>query len=57
MQKENLGMDRQGDEIIITQQMIQAGVEELREKPIGLDLAEIVRCVYLMMEVERRSQG
>ena len=52
-------MDRptQLDEIEITPTMIQAGVDELRGKPIGLDLGEIVRSVYLMMEVDRRSQG
>lgn len=39
--------------IEITPQMVEAGVEELRGKNIGSDLSDIVRGIYLMMEIER----
>ena len=37
--------------------MIAAGVNELRERPFGADLADVVYDIYLVMELERRASG
>jgi hypothetical protein len=44
-------------EIEITPAMINAGVVELREKRFGTSESEIVRDIYLMMEIERRADA
>ncbi len=39
--------------IEITEAMVQAGVEEMRERVFGEPLSEIVTGVYLAMEIQR----
>lgn len=40
------------DEIEITPEMVEAGVMEAREHPIGADLSDLVSKVYLAMALE-----
>lgn len=47
--------DRPALDIVITDEMVRAGVWELRDKVFGRDLNEVVRSVYLAMEIERMS--
>ena len=41
--------------IEITPKMVEAGVEELRDQSFRTPFEEVVRSVYLMMEIERRA--
>lgn len=49
------GLGQAGAEIIVTPEMIAAGVFELRDKRLGQSLTEVVTDVYLAMEIERQS--
>lgn len=40
-----------------TPAMVQAGVEELREKYFGQSLDDIVTSIYIAMEAERRANS
>jgi hypothetical protein len=42
-------------EIEVTPEMIEAGVQHLREFLLGGDLSALARWVYISMECERRS--
>lgn len=42
--------------IEITPQMIEAGITEMRRHHHGESMCKIVEAIYLMMEIERRSQ-
>ena len=44
-------------DIEITPEMIAAGVSELRSFNFGMDEREIVRAIYLMMEIERTESA
>lgn len=46
---------RERDEIVITPEMITAGVYALSELTFTADLQEVVRTVYIAMELERSS--
>ena len=48
---ENLG---QADAIEITPAMIDAGIQELKSRQFSDGFDELVRSIYLMMEIERR---
>ena len=43
-------------EIVISLEMIESGVKELREHQIGEDLREVVQEVYAAMEYARRRK-
>ena len=47
--------DRLAQEIEVTPEMIEAGMDRLRDFRIGQRLEEIVEAVYLAMEIERAS--
>ena len=42
--------------IEITEEMIQAGVLEAREYPLGSSLTDLVRNVFIAMTIESRSR-
>lgn len=44
-------------EVEVTPEMIEEGVAELREKPFGSSLNDVVEAVYLAMEVVRRERS
>lgn len=50
-------IERDNDLIEITAEMTSAGLEELRGNSFGDDLSKVVRDIYLMMELERRSSS
>lgn len=47
--------DRAVQEIQITQEMIEAGLDEMRQHQIGDDLGYVVECVYRAMAYSRFS--
>lgn len=52
----NLSDSRQADaDFVITPAMVDAGVWEAREHPLGASLHELVRKIFIAMMVERQG--
>lgn len=56
MQNKVTNTSRQADAIEITPEMIEAGLDELRDHAYGGNLRDLVSSVYLSMEIARRFQ-
>lgn len=50
---QNVGRGGSTEAVMITPEMIEAGVLELREKAFGEPLEEIVAAVFLAMKIEQ----
>jgi hypothetical protein len=42
--------------IVITDEMMQAGIDEAKGFPLGADMGDLVRRIYVAMQIEARER-